>query len=108
MGQILCLIVSVPELCLLSYFTLYQAIKNTCVYIKTYFIISHTYIFLYIYIILVYRIRLVILLLYIKIYIYYILVLCIEYYDMGLNERKPVFGGSRTTKVQTSLHIRAV
>ena len=29
-------------------------------------------------------------------------------YDMGLDTRKPVFGGQRTTKAQTSLRIRAV
>ena len=28
--------------------------------------------------------------------------------NMGLNARKPVFGGLRTTKAQTSLRIRAV
>ena len=29
-------------------------------------------------------------------------------YQMGLDARKPVFGGLRTTKAQTSLRIRAV
>ena len=29
-------------------------------------------------------------------------------YYMGLDVRKPVFGGFRTTKAQTSLHIRTV
>ena len=29
-------------------------------------------------------------------------------YDMGLDARKPVFGGLRTTQAQTSLRIRAV
>ena len=30
------------------------------------------------------------------------------FYEMGLNARKPVFGGLRTTHAQTSLRIRAV
>ena len=41
----------------------------------------------------------------------YIIVFSARYdmiHDMGLRARKPVFGGLRTTKVQTSLRIRAV
>ena len=32
----------------------------------------------------------------------------IGFYSLGLNVRKPVFGGLRTTQAQTSLRIRAV
>ena len=32
----------------------------------------------------------------------------ISIYNMGLDVRKPVFGGLRTTQAQTSLRIRAV
>ena len=30
------------------------------------------------------------------------------YHEMGLDARKPVFGGLRTTQAQTSLRIRAI
>ena len=36
-----CLIVSVPDLCLLSYFTKYQAHKNTCVYLDFFYYFSY-------------------------------------------------------------------